>query len=80
MRVVTRRDRIRNTTISRRTGLKIEMACRVDENILRWLSYRERKDVTCLTNRVMNATVSARALRRMPRFGWINDVKKALNI
>lgn len=29
----------------------------------------------CLIGRVMNASVNSKALRRRPRFGWINDDK-----
>ena len=76
---VSRRDRIRNDVIRQRTGVRTEMAGRVEKSILRWFGHVERMNENCLTKRVSNASVDGRAPRGRPRFGWMDGVKIALN-
>ena len=55
------------------------MAARVDMNVLRWFGHVERMDNEQLLKKVMNVKVDGRSARRMPRFGWMDGVKRALN-
>ena len=55
------------------------MAARVDMNVLRWFGHVERMDNERLLKKVMNAKVDGRSARGRPRFGWMDEVKKALN-
>ena len=75
---VTRMDRIRNEEIQQRTGVTIDLACRIDRNVLRWFGHMERMDEGCLTKRVMKAGVDGRARRGRPRIGWMEGVRSAL--
>ena len=62
-----------------RTGVRRELAARVDMNVLRWLGHVERMDNERLLKKVMNAKVDGRSARGRPRFGWVDGVKRALN-
>ena len=75
---VTRWDRLRNTVVRDRTGVKKELAERVDKNVLRWFGHVERMDDEKLLKRVVNARVDGRGARGRPRLGWMDGVKKAL--
>ena len=61
-----------------RTGVRRELAARVDMNVLRWFGHVERIDNEQL-KKVMNAKDDGRSARGRPRFGWMGGVKKALN-
>ena len=63
----------------RYTGVRKELAGRVDMNVLRWFGHVVRMDNERLSKRVMNAKVDGRNVRGRPRFGWMDGVKKALN-
>ena len=41
---VSQLDRVRNEVVRARTGVKRELAARVDINVLRWFDHVERKD------------------------------------
>ena len=41
---VSRLDRVRNEVVRARTGVRRELAARVDMNVLRWLGHVERMD------------------------------------
>ena len=41
---VPRLDRVRNEAAKARTGVRRELAARVDMNVLRWFGYVERMD------------------------------------
>ena len=41
---VSRLDRVRNEVVRARTGVRRELAARVDMNVLRWFSHVERMD------------------------------------
>ena len=69
---VSRLDRVRNEVVRARTGVRRELAARVDVNVLRWFSHVKRMDNERLLKKVMNA-------RGRPRFGWMDGVKRALN-
>ena len=73
---VSRLDRVRNEVVRARTGVRRELAARVDMNVLRWFDHVERMDDEQLLIKVMNAKRSARG---RPRFGWMDGVKRALN-
>ena len=72
-------DRVRNEVVRARTGVRRELATRVDMNVLRWFGHVERMDNGRLLKRVMNARVDGRNVRGRPRVGWIDGVRKALN-
>ena len=60
-----------------RTGVRRELAARVDVNVLRWFGHVERMDNERLLKKVMNAKVDGRSARG--RFEWMDGVKRALN-
>ena len=76
---VFRLDRLRNEVVRARTGVRRELAARVDMNVLRWFGHVERMDNERLLKKVMNAKVDGRSARGRPRFGWMGGVKRALN-
>ena len=76
---VSRLDRVRNEVVRARTGVRRELAARVDVNVLRWFGHVERMDNERLLKKVMNAKVDGRNARGRPRFGWMDGVKRALN-
>ena len=76
---VSRLDRVRNEVVRARTGMRRELAARVDMNVLRWFGHVERMDNERLLKKVMNAEVDGRNARGRPRFGWMAGVKRALN-
>ena len=75
---VSRLDRLRNEEVRERTGVRKELADRVDTNVLRWFGHVERMDDERLLKKVVNARVDGRGARGRPRFGWMEGVKKAL--
>ena len=75
---VSRVDRVRNEVVRVRTGVRNELAARVDMNVLRWFGHVERMENGCLLKKMMNARVDGRSARGRPRFGWMDGVKKAL--
>ena len=76
---VSRLDRLRNEEVRERTGVRKELASRVDGNVLRWFGHVERMDNERLLKRVLNAGVEGRNVRGRPRFGWMEGVRKALS-
>ena len=76
---VSRLDGVRNEVVRARTGVRRELAARVDMNVLRWFGHVERMDNEQLPKKVMNAKVDGRNARGRPRFGWMDEVKRALN-
>ena len=76
---VSRLDRVMNEVVRTRTGVRRELAARVDMNVLRWIGHVERIDNERLLKKVMNAKVNGRSARGRPRFGWMDGVKRALN-
>ena len=76
---MSRLDRIRNEEVRERTGVRKELAARVDMNVLRWFGHVERMDNERLTKRVTNSKVDGRNVRGRPRFGWMDGVKKAVS-
>ena len=76
---VSRLDRLRNEEVRERTGVRKELAARVDMNVLRWFGHVERMENERLLKRVMNARVDGRSVRGRPRFGWMDGVKRALD-
>ena len=76
---VSRLDRIRNEVVRARTGVRKELAAKVDMNVLRWFGHVERMDNERLLKKVMNARVDGRSVRGRPRVGWMDGVRRALN-
>ena len=72
-------DRVRNEVARARTGVRRELAARVDTYVLRWFGHVERMDNERLLKKVMNAKVDGRSARDRPRFRWMDGVKSALN-
>ena len=72
---VSRLDRVRNEVVRARTGVRRELAARVDMNVLRWFGHVERMDNERLLKNVMNAKVDGRSARGRPRFGWMDGVE-----
>ena len=69
---VSRLDRVRNEVVRARTGVRRELAARIDMNVLRWFSHEERMDNERLLKKVMNAKVDGRSARGRPRLGgWM---------
>ena len=60
---VSRLDRVRNEVVRARTGVRRELAARVDVNVLRWFGHVERMDNERLLKKVMNAKVDGRNAR-----------------
>ena len=58
---VSRLDRIRNEVVRARTGVRRELATRIDMNVLRWFGHVERMDNERLLKKVMNARVDGRS-------------------
>ena len=75
---VSRLDRVRNEVARARTGVRSELAARV-MNVLRWFGHVERMDNEQLLKKVMNVKVDGRSARGRPRFGWMDEVERALN-
>ena len=65
--------------VKARTGVRRELAARVDMNVLRWFSHVERMDNERLLKKVMNAKVDGRSARGRPSFRWMDGVKRTLN-
>merc|ERR1712035_71191 len=61
-----------------RTGVKVELATRVDKNVLRWFGHVERMENEQMLKRVMNGRVNGRGVRGRPRLGWMDGVKRVL--
>ena len=76
---VSRLDGVRNEIVRERTGVRRELAARVDMNVFRWSGHVERMANERLLKKVMNAKVDGRSARGRPRFGWMDGVKRALN-
>ena len=72
-------DRIRNEVVRVRTGVRRELAARVDMNVMRWFGHVGRMNNKRLLKKVMNVQVDGRSARGRPRFGWMDGVKRALN-
>ena len=70
---------LRNEVVRARTGVRRELAARVDMIVLRWFGHVERMDIERLLKKLMNAKADGRSARRRPRFGWMGGVKRALN-
>ena len=49
-------------------------------NVLRWFGHLERMDNERLLKKVMNAKVNGRGARERSRIGWMDGVKRALNV
>ena len=75
---VTRRDRIRNEEIRRRTGVPRGLAGRADQCLLRWYGHVERMEEGSLVKRLMGSDVRGGRLRGRPHLGWMGCVKRAL--
>ena len=67
---------VRNEVVRARTGVRRELAARVDVNVLRWFGHVERMDNERLLKKVMNAKVDGRNARGRPRFGWMDGWSK----
>ena len=75
----SRLDRVRNEVVRARTGVRRELAARVDMNALICFGHVERMDNERLLKKVMNAKVDGRSATGSPKFGWMDGVKRALN-
>ena len=66
--------------IVRNEDIVVELARRVDQRVLRWFGYVERKDEyrIRLARRVLMEEESGGRVRGRPRLGWMNGVKVAL--
>ena len=59
---VSRVNRVRNEVVRARTGVRSELAARVDMNVLRWFCHVERMDNERLLKKVMNAKLTGEVL------------------
>ena len=55
---VSRMDRVKNEEVRRRAGIKMELASRADQRVLRWFGHVERMDDYRMARRVLMAEVS----------------------
>ena len=76
---VTRRDRIRNEEIRRRTGVGRELAGRADQSRLRWFGHIERMEDDRLVKKIYKSEARGVRPRGRPQLGWMDSVKKSLN-
>ena len=76
---VTRRDRIRNEEIRRRTGVMRDLAGRADQSTLRWFGHIERMEEDRLVKRIYRSEARGVAPRGRPQLRWMDGVKRALN-
>ena len=70
-------DRVRNEEVRRRAGIKMELASRADQGVLRWFGHVERMDEYRMVRWVLMAEVSGGRVRGRPRLGWMDSVKVA---
>ena len=77
---VSQLDMVGNEVVRARMGVSRKLAARVDMNVLSWFGHVERMDNGRLLKKVMNAKVDGRSARGRPRFGWMDGVKRALNV
>ena len=71
-------DRVRNGVVRQRTGVEVDLATRVDMNVLRWFGHMERMEDDHMLKKVMNARVNGVGARGRPRLGWMDGVRRAL--
>ena len=71
-------DRINNDVVRLRTGMMRKLEYRVDARVLRWFGHLVKMDDGRLVKRVMKSEVIGSWPRGMPKFGWMDGVKKAL--
>ena len=75
---VSRLDRVRNEVVRARTGVRRELAARVDVNVLRWFGHVERMDnerLQCATTHVARA-MSATQSGMLPFFCLIKSPER----
>ena len=58
--------------------MEVELASRVNTNVLRWFGHVERMEDERLLKKVMNSRVDGRVIRGRPRLGWMDGVRRAL--
>ena len=58
--------------------MELELAARVDMNVLRWFGHVERMEDERMLKKVMNARLNGVGARGRPRLGWMDGVKRAL--
>ena len=63
----------------RRAEIKMELASRADQRVLRWFGHVERMDEYRMVRRVLMAKVSGGRVRGRPRLGWMGGVKMAMS-
>ena len=61
-----------------RAVIKMDLASRADQRVLRWFGHVERMDVYRMARRVLMAEVSEGRVRGRPKLGWMVGVKVAL--
>ena len=75
---VTLMNGINNDVERIRTVMVRKLEDRVDSRVLRWYWHMVRMHEKRLAKRVMKAELSSRRPRGRPKYGWIDDVKQAL--
>ena len=75
---VSQLDRFSNEVVRARTGVRRELAAKVDMNVLRWFGHVERMDNERLLKKVMNVKVDGRSARGRPRFERMDGVMRTL--
>ena len=74
---VTRRDRIRNEEIRRRTGVTRELSGRADQSVLRWFGHVERMEESRQVKKIYRSEARGATLQGRPQLRWMDGVKKA---
>ena len=77
---VTRMDRVRNEEVRRRTGVLQEMSARAEQRVLQWFGHVERMDEERLVKKIAESEARGVRLRGRPRMGWMDSVKRALDV
>ena len=69
---------VRNEEVRRRAGIERKLASRTDQRVLRWFRHVEKMDEYRIATLVFMAEVSGGRVRGIPRLGWMDGVKVAL--
>ena len=70
---VSQTDRVRNEVVRQRRGVEVDLATRVDMNVLRWFEHVERMEDELMLKKVIKECVNGVGARGRPKVwmdGW----------